>query len=67
VLAQKATLAEIQQHWTLDHVFTACDKLAQYADLATYQRPRPKAQPRRQDDAWARADQVAMLGAKRPG
>ncbi len=47
MLAQKATLAEIQQHWTLDHVFTACDKLAQYADLATYQRPRPKAQPPR--------------------
>ena len=58
---------EIRQHWTLDEVFDTLDRMAQYADVATYHRPLPKAQPRRQDDAWARADQVAMLGAKRSG
>ncbi len=47
VLAEKATLEGIQQHWTLDHVFDACDALAHYGDMATYLRPRPKPQPPR--------------------
>lgn len=41
------SLEEIERYWSLEDVFTACDRLAHWRDVATWLRPRPAPPPRR--------------------
>ncbi len=45
VHAKVAQLWEIEAHWTVGDVLDACDALAEFADVATWLRPRPPKPP----------------------